>query len=109
MAPLTPELEQLAMLASTASDTKVPETSSAVEVSTSSGGVGGAKAAHHVQAFSGRGHTLSSGPSSLVGADPVMRTAKLVAEKRLVDLREKESTLQNEVTMLHWWEVVLFQ
>lgn len=99
--PLTPQLEQLATLAS-APDAKNPESSSG---DASAGVSHGKHAHHHVQAFSGKGHTLSSGPrSNLASAprvDPVMRTAKLVAEKSLVDLRQQESILQYQVGKLY--------
>ena len=90
--PLTPQLEQLAILASTPD--KPPEPGDP-----SVGGHGGRAA--HVQAFSGRGHTLSSGSNVAArggATDPVMHTAKLVAERRLVDLRGQETLLKQQVT-----------
>ena len=88
-------MEELARLASTPSDSKTPAENSSAEASSSGKAV--------VQAFSGKGHTLSSavsstGPSAAAEkADPLISTARLVARRRLVDLQEQESILQQKV------------
>ena len=105
--PLTPQLEQMALLAST-QDSKAQSTKQGSVEASAGGGVSSSSSvkAGHVKAFSGRGHTLSSGSSGQIAssdvaieADPILRTARLVAEKRLIDLREQESTLQQQVCL----------
>lgn len=120
--PLTPQMEQLAMLASV-SDGKVadskhgdsPEAGAASSSSaTSAGGQVSGRTGHQVKAFSGKGRTLSSsgaqptgGSGQLTGgsrvsqADPIRQTARLIAQRTLSTLRETESRLQQQVrTML---------
>lgn len=101
--PLTPQLEQMAFLASTQDSKTQGNRQGSVEASGTSAG---AVKAGHVKAFSGRGHTLSSGSSGqtapsdvTVEEDPILHTARLVAEKRLTDLRQQESALQQQVCL----------
>lgn len=98
--PLTPQLEQLAVIASQGESSKPEATSS------SSSSVSGK--AGHVKAFSGRGHTLSSGPTQSAGLqlqqdDPLLHAARLLQQKTTDALREQESRLQQEVRHQSKW------
>ena len=116
--PLSPQMEQLAALASMSDgDVKqkgspeVGVASSAANTSPSgsghvsgSGHMSGRGGGQQVKAFSGKGHTLSS--SGAAGElrpatdqqDPILHAARVVTEKALTSLREKESRLQQQVS-----------
>lgn len=71
---------------------------------TTSGG-GGGRAGQHVKAFSGKGHTLSSGSSSFQEAsggpgseeDSLVQALRLIVRKKVTGLKEQESILLQKV------------
>ena len=105
--PLSSQQEQLAVVASL-SEGKDGQASHEPTTTTSSSKSG-------VKAFSGKGHTLSSGSSSLqsegagrnqpsapkVEDDPLMNAARMVAQKRLIDLKQQETVLQQKAGYYH--------
>lgn len=113
MGPLTPQMEQLATLASV-SDGKTPESKQGNSPDIGAASSGSATRASHVsgragqvKAFSGKGHTLSSSradqPKGVSGAskeDPILHTARVIAERALGTLRENEFKLLQQARYL---------